>query len=366
LDGSESGERIIAHLAFARAVAARSLDTRCRGADREDLIAWGVVGLVQAAQRYRGDLGASFGAYAARRVRGQVLDALRERDPLTRSARRAYREAQRIAEDLPPPYVEISLDRLAELGDGGIAAPDAVAATGTRRDPRWDCVARQLRALSKLERRVDRALVRPRSDADARSAFPWAFPNQAYAACARERCDGCGPPSARRRRPRSATARVANVSRLRQARFARLVARALDDLPAEFREQMRNIEIVVEDEPSPEQLRGDGELLGLYEGVPLTDRGAMEPYLPDRISIFRGPIERISASPRRRPTSCATPWSMRSRTTSASATSVSGSWVLVTKTDVDPEHRDFLRNASGPLHGSRSCGLVNGPWCIRS
>jgi len=102
-----------------------------------------------------------------------------------------------------------------------------------------------------------------------------------------------------KRRPRSATARVANVSRLRQARFARLVARALDELPAEFRERMRNIEIVVEDEPTPEQLRGDGELLGLYEGVPLTDRGAMEPYLPDRISIFRGPIERISASPRR-------------------------------------------------------------------
>ena len=89
------------------------------------------------------------------------------------------------------------------------------------------------------------------------------------------------------------------MSRLRQARFARLVARALDELPAEFRERMRNIEIVVEDEPTPEQLRGDGELLGLYEGVPLTDRGAMEPYLPDRISIFRGPIERISASPRR-------------------------------------------------------------------
>ena len=89
------------------------------------------------------------------------------------------------------------------------------------------------------------------------------------------------------------------MSRLRQARFARLVARALDELPAEFRERMRNIEIVVEDEPAPEQLRGEGELLGLYEGVPLTDRGAMEPYLPDRISIFRGPIERISASPRR-------------------------------------------------------------------
>jgi len=146
-------ERVISHLGFARAVASRALDPRCRGADREDLIAAGVLGLVQAAQRYRGDLGASFGAYAARRVRGQVLDALRERDPLTRSARRAYREAQRVAEDLPPPYVEISLDRLAELGDGGIAAPDEVV-SGTRRDPRWDCVARELRALSKLERRV--------------------------------------------------------------------------------------------------------------------------------------------------------------------------------------------------------------------
>ena len=101
--------------------------------------------MVQAAQRYRGEVGASFGAYAARRVRGQVLDALRERDPLTRSARRAYREAQRVAEDLPPPYVEVSLDRLAEL---------AVGAADTRRDPRWHGVARELRSLTKTERRV--------------------------------------------------------------------------------------------------------------------------------------------------------------------------------------------------------------------
>ena len=154
VEAPANGERIMAHLGFARAVAARSLDPRCRGADREDLIAWGVVGLVQAAQRYRGDLGASFGAYAARRVRGQVLDALRDRDPLTRSARRAYREARRITEDLPPPYVEISLDRLAELGDGGIPEPDATIDTAGRSDPRWQHVARELRALGKLERRV--------------------------------------------------------------------------------------------------------------------------------------------------------------------------------------------------------------------
>ena len=89
------------------------------------------------------------------------------------------------------------------------------------------------------------------------------------------------------------------MSDLKRARFARLVARALDDLPREFADRMRNIEIVVDDEPSEEQRPKDGELLGLYEGVPLTGRGAQEPYLPDRISIFRGPIERMSASPRR-------------------------------------------------------------------
>ena len=89
------------------------------------------------------------------------------------------------------------------------------------------------------------------------------------------------------------------MSVLKRARFARLVARALDEVPREFAERMRNIEVVVEDEPTEAQRPEKGELLGLYEGVPLTGRGAQEPYLPDRITIFRGPIERISASPKR-------------------------------------------------------------------
>jgi RNA polymerase sigma factor for flagellar operon FliA len=144
-------ERIIAHLGFARAVASRSLDPRCRGADREDLIAWGVFGLVQAASRYRGDLGAPFGAYAARRVRGQVLDALRDRDPLTRTERRAFRAQQKVNEDLPQPYVEVSLDRLAELGD--VDLTERSAAT-TRADPRWQAVAAQLARLTPIERKV--------------------------------------------------------------------------------------------------------------------------------------------------------------------------------------------------------------------
>ena len=89
------------------------------------------------------------------------------------------------------------------------------------------------------------------------------------------------------------------MSDLRRARFARLVRNALDELPAEFRDHIRNLEIVIEDEPPPERLPSRGTLLGLYEGVPLTERGAQEPYLPDRICIFRGPIERMTVSPRR-------------------------------------------------------------------
>ena len=88
-------------------------------------------------------------------------------------------------------------------------------------------------------------------------------------------------------------------SDLRRARFARLVRNALDELPAEFRDRIRNLEIVIEDEPPMERQPEGGTLLGLYEGVPLTERGAQEPYLPDRICVFRGPIERMSASPRR-------------------------------------------------------------------
>lgn len=89
------------------------------------------------------------------------------------------------------------------------------------------------------------------------------------------------------------------VSDIRRARFARLVSRALDDLPAEFRQRMRNIEVTVDDEPEAALVQERGELLGLYEGVPLTERGLDEPYLPDRITIFRKPIERITASPQR-------------------------------------------------------------------
>jgi predicted Zn-dependent protease with MMP-like domain len=75
--------------------------------------------------------------------------------------------------------------------------------------------------------------------------------------------------------------------------FERLVADALDSIPAALASQLDNVAVVVEDWPRPDQLpaRG-GTLLGLYEGVPLTRRGPMSyaGAVPDRITIFRGPL----------------------------------------------------------------------------
>ncbi len=144
----------MSHLNFARAVAFRTIDPRCFGTDREDLLAWGVLGLVQAAQRYRDDRGSSFSAYAARRVRGQVLDALRERDPLTRSARRAFRSAREANADLESPYSEMSLDKALDAGYEPRPSPEARPGPRCPLDPRWPAVARGLRSLPGLERKV--------------------------------------------------------------------------------------------------------------------------------------------------------------------------------------------------------------------
>ena len=85
--------------------------------------------------------------------------------------------------------------------------------------------------------------------------------------------------------------------------FDRLVAAAYARIPARFRKRLKNIALVVEPEPAPEQLgRGrapqGSTLLGLYEGRPLTRRSVFEPFaMPDRITIFQGPHERLANSP---------------------------------------------------------------------
>ena len=80
-------------------------------------------------------------------------------------------------------------------------------------------------------------------------------------------------------------------------RFEWLVAKAVDSLPDEFSAKLENIDVVVQDQPTPSQLaevrlkRGE-TLLGLYQGVPLTKRSRHYGMVaPDKITIFQKPIE---------------------------------------------------------------------------
>ncbi|MFE1291635.1 metallopeptidase family protein [Streptomyces sp. NPDC058751] len=71
--------------------------------------------------------------------------------------------------------------------------------------------------------------------------------------------------------------------------FEELVSQALDRIPPELTRVMDNVAVFVEDEPPAD----DPDLLGLYEGTPLTDRGEWYAgVLPDRISIYMGPTLR--------------------------------------------------------------------------
>lgn len=82
-----------------------------------------------------------------------------------------------------------------------------------------------------------------------------------------------------------------------RARFERLVAEAVDKLPDEFHEKLANIDVVVERQPTFRQLAEAGlksgeTLLGLYEGIPQTERGRHYGLVvPDKITIFQRTIE---------------------------------------------------------------------------
>ncbi len=78
--------------------------------------------------------------------------------------------------------------------------------------------------------------------------------------------------------------------------FSALISQAMDELPVHYIEGLDNVAITYGDEPDAEQrrklkLRGGQSLLGLYEGVPLTKRGAgYNLVLPDKITLFKIPI----------------------------------------------------------------------------
>ena len=85
-------------------------------------------------------------------------------------------------------------------------------------------------------------------------------------------------------------------------RFTKLVEEALNEIPRRFRKEMKNVAVVVEDEPPPELLDEMGiepgeTLFGLYQGTPLTERRwDFGNNLPDKISIYQRPTEEACES----------------------------------------------------------------------
>ena len=84
---------------------------------------------------------------------------------------------------------------------------------------------------------------------------------------------------------------------MRRPTFETIVARALDGLPEEVLAAMENLEVTIEDEPSEDVrvefgLADDETLFGIYQGMPLVERGVTDqPLLPDRIVIYQTPLE---------------------------------------------------------------------------
>lgn len=98
--------------------------------------------------------------------------------------------------------------------------------------------------------------------------------------------DGNRPP------PDPAPAEGAALELMSQEEFEAAVGEALDLVPPALMDMLDNVVFLVEGEPSAE----DPELLGVYDGTPLTERdGAWGGHLPDRITIFAGPLTRMCA-----------------------------------------------------------------------
>lgn len=86
---------------------------------------------------------------------------------------------------------------------------------------------------------------------------------------------------------------------LTREEFETALSEAVAAIPPRFANLIQNVAIEIEDEPTFEEQRKTKpglELLGLYRGVPLTLRGSSAPVLPDRITIYRGPICRAAHS----------------------------------------------------------------------
>jgi len=91
-------ERILAHTALAKRIALRVAGRVPKSVEIDDLVGAGMLGLIDAADRFDPSRGIPFEAYSRRRIQGAILDALRAEDHLTRRERRTGREADRAEE----------------------------------------------------------------------------------------------------------------------------------------------------------------------------------------------------------------------------------------------------------------------------
>ena len=85
---------------------------------------------------------------------------------------------------------------------------------------------------------------------------------------------------------------------MKRSEFELLVTQALTDIPIEFQNRLENVDVVVEEVPSKDQIAGtffgdEDCLVGLYEGVPLTGLNDYGEVLPDRICLFQSSIESL-------------------------------------------------------------------------
>jgi len=90
------------------------------------------------------------------------------------------------------------------------------------------------------------------------------------------------------------------MQKLNRAEFEKIVKEGIRAIPEKFLRKLKNVAILVEEEPTPAQkkklnIHPDWTLFGLYEGVPQLERGAnYSAVLPDKITIFQNPIEALA------------------------------------------------------------------------
>lgn len=81
--------------------------------------------------------------------------------------------------------------------------------------------------------------------------------------------------------------------------FGKIVSEAIDAIPSPYIDRLENVAFIIEDAPTPQQSRKLGLrcrdlLFGLYEGVPLPQRQGTTKLLPDKITLFKKPLEMVS------------------------------------------------------------------------